>query len=212
MAREEILKQRRISFNQNMIETVFEPGEMVRYYNHTVHRVGETGEIASKWKLKNRKYEVVSREGTIYALRDQDTGATKRAHVSQLARMRLLSGNKPKATAGAVESGPSEEVLWDKLRAGKFVLFYIKGDPRSYVRCAEVTQVDAENRGFTVWYNIHRVPSKKGQAHDFERPLNIIRFTPEFRNKRGDSGWVPMTEQERKGVHSVYGAVGGPRG
>ena len=75
-ARGEIFKQRRISFNQNMIETVFGPGEIVRYYNHTVHRVGETGEIASKWKLKNRKYEVVSREGTIYVLRDQDTGAT----------------------------------------------------------------------------------------------------------------------------------------
>ena len=44
-----------------MIETVFEPGEIVRYYNHTVHRVGETGEIANKWKLKNGKYEVVSR-------------------------------------------------------------------------------------------------------------------------------------------------------
>ena len=98
-----------------------------QYYNHTVHRVGETGEIASKWKLKNRKYEVVSREGTIYALRDQDTGATKRAHVSQLARMRLLNGDKQKSIAEAVESGPSEEVLWDKLRAGKFVLFYIKG-------------------------------------------------------------------------------------
>ena len=113
--------------------------------------------------------------------------------------MRLLSESKPKATAGAAESGPSEEVLWDKLRAGKFVLFYIKGDPRSYVRCADGTQVDAENRGFTVWYNIHRVPSKKGQAHGFERPLTIIRFTLGFRNKRGGSGWVAMAEQERKG-------------
>ena len=127
VAREEILKQRRISFNQNIIETVFEPGGIVKYYNHTVHRVCETGEMASKWNLNNRKYEVVSREGTIYAPRGQDTGATKRAHVSQLARMRLLSGNKQKSMAGAVESGPSEEVLWDKLRAGKFVLFYIKG-------------------------------------------------------------------------------------
>ena len=80
--------------------------------------------------------------------------------MSQLARMRLLSGNKQKSMAEAVESGPSEEVLRDKLRVGKFVLFYIKGDPCSYVRYAEVTQVDTENRGFTARYNIHRVPSK----------------------------------------------------
>ena len=61
-----MLRENRIEFNQNMIETVFEPGEILRFFNHVVHRVGETDEIASKFKLKNRKYEVVSRKGTVY--------------------------------------------------------------------------------------------------------------------------------------------------
>ena len=63
-AREATLREKRIQFNQEMIETVFEPGEIVRFYNHTVHRAGEPEEIASKWKLKNRQYIVLSREGS----------------------------------------------------------------------------------------------------------------------------------------------------
>ena len=47
--------ENRIKFDQNMIETVFEPGEIVRFFNHVVHRVGETAEIASKFKLKKPK-------------------------------------------------------------------------------------------------------------------------------------------------------------
>ena len=80
------MRERRIQFNKDMIETVFEPGEVVRFFNHTVHRVGEADEIASKWKLKNRKYVIVSRNGTIYELRDLDSGVLRTAHVSQLAK------------------------------------------------------------------------------------------------------------------------------
>ena len=80
-AREAVLRENRIKFNQNMVETVFEPGAIVRFFNHAVRRAGETDEIASKFKLENRKYEVVSRRGTVYELRELESGATRMAHV-----------------------------------------------------------------------------------------------------------------------------------
>ena len=202
-AREAVLRENRIKFNQSMIETVFEPGEIVRFFNHVVHRVGETDEIASKFKLKNRKYEVVSRKGTVYELRELESGATRMAHVSQIARMRLMqddtaAGSKAVHTP-SVAAPMTDEVLWDKLRLGSFVLFHLRSDPKSYVRCGEVTQVDHAARQFTVWFNIHRVPTSKGEKYDFERPLGETRFTAEYRNKRGESGWIPTKGEKDKG-------------
>ena len=34
-----------------------------------------------------------------------------------------------------------------------------------------------EEKSFTAWFYIHRVPTKKGQPHDFERPVGMTRFT-----------------------------------
>ena len=65
-AREAVLRENRNTFNQSMIETVFEPGGIVRFFSHAVHWVGATNEITSKFKLKNRKHEFVSRQGTVY--------------------------------------------------------------------------------------------------------------------------------------------------
>ena len=42
-AREAVLRENRIKFNQSMIETVFEPGEIVRFFNHAVHVRIRTG-------------------------------------------------------------------------------------------------------------------------------------------------------------------------
>ena len=186
------MRENRIKFNQSMIETVFEPGEIVRSFNHLVHRVGETDEIASKFKLKNRKYEVVSRQGTVYDLRELEPGATRKEHVSQIARMRLMqdataAGSKATHTP-SVAAPMADEVLWDKMRLGSFILFHMRADPKSYVRCGEVTQVDHAPRRFTVCFNIHRVPTSKGERYNFERPLAETRFTAEYRNKRGESG------------------------
>ena len=203
-AREAVLRENRIKFNQSMIETVFEPGEIVRFFNHVVHRVGETDEIASKFKLKNRKYEVVSRKGTVYELRELESGATRMAHVSQIARMRLMqddaaTGSKAVHTP-SVAAPMTDEVLWDKLRLGSFVLFHLRADPKSYVRCGEVMQVDHAARQFTVWFNIHRVPTSKGERYNFERPLTETRFTAEYRNKRGESGWIPTKGEKGNGA------------
>ena len=88
-------------------------------------------EIASKFKLKNRKYEVVSRKGTVYELRDLESGATRQAHVTQIVRMRLMKDAA--ADAGATHT-PSvtppvtDEALWDRMRVGSFVLFHLRGD------------------------------------------------------------------------------------
>ena len=68
------MRENRIKFNQSMM---FKPDEIVRFFNHLVHRMGEADEIASKFKLKNRKYEVVSRQGTVYELRELESSATR---------------------------------------------------------------------------------------------------------------------------------------
>ena len=47
-----------------------------------------TGEIASKFKLFNTIYEIVSRQGNNYTIRDVATGREVPANVSQIARMR----------------------------------------------------------------------------------------------------------------------------
>ena len=124
-----MLRENRIKFNQSMIETVFEPGEIVHFFNHVVHRVGETDEITSKFKLKNGKYEVVSRKGTVCELRELESGATRMARVSKIARMRLMqddtaAGSKAVHTP-SVAAPVTDEVLKGKLRRGSFVLFHL---------------------------------------------------------------------------------------
>ena len=70
----------------------------------------------------------------------------------------------------------ADEVLWGKMRLGSFVFFHMRADPMSYMRCGEVTQVDHTAREFTVWFNIHRVPTSKGEGYNFERPLAETRL------------------------------------
>ena len=82
-----------------------------------------------------------------------------------------------KATHTPSATAPmADEVLWGKLRLGSFVLFHMRADPKSDVRCGEVTQVDHAAREFTVWFNIHRVPASKGERYNFEKPSPRLRF------------------------------------
>ena len=75
---------------------------------------------------------IVSRNGTIYELRDLDSGVLRTAHVSQLARMRLMSDVSASKDTHTPHVAPpmTEEVLWDKLRVGTFVLFHMRADPK----------------------------------------------------------------------------------
>ena len=59
--------------------------------------------------------------------------------------------------------------------------------------------MDHAAREFAVWFNIHRVPTPKGERYNFERPLAETRFTAEYRNKRGESGWIPTKGEKDKG-------------
>ena len=96
------------------------------------------------------------------------------------------------------------EVLWGKFRLGSFVLFHLRSDPKIYVRCGEVTQVDHAARQFIVRFNIHRAPTPKGEWYNFERPLAEACFTAEYRNKRGESGWIPTKGEKDKGGFTRY--------
>ena len=89
------------------------------------------------------------------------------------------------------------DAQWEKTKQGTFVLFNIRGDPKSYVRCAEVVKVNNEEKSFTTWFYIHRVPTKKGQPNDFERPVGMARFTAEYCNKRGKPGHIDKRNNDR---------------
>ena len=130
-ARGAVLRERCIKFNQATIETVFEPGEIVRFFKHTVHRDGEAGEIASKFKLKNQKHEVIARSGTMHELRDVETGTQRTAQVSQIARMRLMEGQVSRSEEPSNPAPQMADAQWEKAKQGTFVLFNIRGDPKS---------------------------------------------------------------------------------
>ena len=88
-AREKQLAVSREKFNQSQVETIFIPGEHVRLWKRVpIRRKEGSVEIASKLKLFNKEYQVVSRAGTRYKIRDVITGKEADVHVSQIARMR----------------------------------------------------------------------------------------------------------------------------
>ena len=60
-------------------------------------------EIASKLKLFNKEYQVVSRAGTRYRIRDVITGKETDAHVSQIARMRSHEDEREEEAAPIAE-------------------------------------------------------------------------------------------------------------
>ena len=74
-ARGAVLRENYIKFNKNMIETVFEPGEIVRFFNHLVHRVGGTDEIAIKPAARHDAKEASNART---ALRKRWVGVVKR--------------------------------------------------------------------------------------------------------------------------------------
>ena len=59
--------------------------------------------------------------------------------------------------------------------------------------------MDHAARQFTVWFNNHRVPTSKVEKYNCERPSAEARFTAEYRNKRGESGWIPTKGEKDKG-------------
>ena len=66
-AREKQLSVSREKFNQGQVETIFIPGEHVRLWKRVpIRRHEGSVEIASKLKLFNKEYQVVSRAGTRY--------------------------------------------------------------------------------------------------------------------------------------------------
>ena len=198
-AREKALKESRERFNSHQVEVVFEPGQLVRYFNYVPVSHKATGdgvekvEISSKLKLRNAKYRVVSRQGSVYVISNVETGKERRAHVSQLARMRELVPTAPAAAAPSDDgsspgapSGASADRMWDRMRVGSFVVVWLKDDPKSVLRVLEVTQVNPEQEEFSGWYNIH---SQVARHYNAERPLNQMRATPEY-ERNGKSGFV----------------------
>ena len=203
-ARDKVLAKSREQFNQKQIEVVYEPGELVRYYNYVpIRRQVDEPElpadvlVASKLKLRNKKYVVVSRKGTIYVLRNTDTGKERRAHVSQIARMRSEQTTAP-IQLPTVDATNEADVfnqvrLFERLSVAKFAVIHRSEDPVSVLRVVEVIHVDTEGEEFGGWYWIH---NKVARHYDAERPMKQMTLSPEY-SKGGQSGFVNIAAKDR---------------
>ena len=214
-ARERTLAKSRERFNQQQIEVEFEPGELVRYYNYVpIRRQADEPEIpadvlvASKLKLRNKKYQVVSRKGTIYVLRDVSSGKERRAHVSQMARMRVEASNVPRSepTIDATNSADAfnRDKLFERLIVAKFAVIHLREDPPSVLRVIEVIHVDREGDEFSGWYYIH---SKVARHYNAERPMSEVILMPEYR-RGGRHGFVNVPAKHRDKYEKVTDTFG----
>ena len=173
-ARKQQLLRSRESFNQHQIETHFEVGERVRLHKRVgIRRDDElrTGEIASKFKLFNTIYEIVSRQGNNYTIRDVATGREVPANVSQIARMRS-DPVEPEEDQVQLDS----EQVWRKLKDGMFVLIWVKEDDKSVLKIMEVLEADHDGQQLLGWWYI----SIATRTYDPELPLVERRLTPEW--------------------------------
>ena len=193
----------REEWNKHHIRIDFEPGELVRFWNRVPARRGET---PSKLRLRNAVYKVVSMDGTRVELEDEDTGARRVAHVSQLARFHRLvepdsvaaggddddddaagvsSSSSTSKKATGLDSSPAstfdDSKLWARLEPGTKCIFHIKGESASLLRLGEVLESDKNDRTLSVWYYIHGVYAA---VYDPERPMSQWMAIPEWYNDR----------------------------
>ena len=173
----------------------------MRFYNYVPIRrrkQDEEGdvqpdEISSKLKFRNGKYEILSRQGTVYTIRHTETKKERRAHVTQLARMRGMAEEPaarmaPAQVSGELDQQPaSPERMWDRMRVGSFAVIWDKDYPRSVLRLMEITQVNQETGEFSGWYWVH---SRRETHYNAERPLGQWVAAPEYKKNDGSTGWV----------------------
>ena len=198
-ARAQQLSVSREHFNQHQIETVFVPGERVRLWKRVpIRRADGSEEVASKLKLFNRPYDVVSRQGTRYVIRDPVTQKETLAHVSQIARMRSVETSDDDAP-----SGDSDAATPLNLAVGTFVLIWVRTDSKSVLRVLEVLEVNQDDQTFLGWYNIH---INSGQF-DPEMPLLQRRLTPEWADNKTQKRAKPKEGQEHN-FTKIFGEFG----
>ena len=156
-------------------------------------------EIASKLKLFNRPYDVVTKQGTRYVLRDPATKKETTAHVSQIARMRSVEDDG----APASPSGNSDDSTQLNLVVGTFCVIWVRTDSRSVLRVLEVLEVNGEEQSFLGWYNIH---INSGQF-DPEMALLQRRLTPEWAHNRTQKRAKPTAGEEHL-YTKIFGEFG----
>ena len=120
-----------------------------------VRRKVGSDEVSTKLKIFNTVYEVVSRQGSMYTIRDIITGRETTAVPSQIARMRSPAG--PAETEEVELPTQSDEQMYDKLPPGTFCIIWLKTEERSILRVLEVLEV-VDGHQLIGWHYIHRAP------------------------------------------------------
>ena len=198
-AREKQLAVSREKFNQNQVETIFIPGEYVRLWKRVpIRRKEGSVEIASKLKLFNKEYQVVSRAGTRYKIRDVITGKEADVHVSQIARMRSHEDERVDDAAPLAEVQAGDTL--PALELGHFCVIWNKSGPRSVLAVMEVLEISEDDQSFLGWYYI----SIAGGVWNPELPLVERRLKPEWAEKRTQRRGKPPAGQEDK-LEEIYG-------
>ena len=89
--------------------------------NVVVRRKVGSDEISTKLKIFNTVYDVVSRQGSTYTIRDVITGQETTAVPSQIARMRSPAG--PAETEEVELLTQSDEHMYDNCHLARFASF-----------------------------------------------------------------------------------------
>ena len=155
-------------------------------------------EIASKLKLFNKEYQVVSRAGTRYKIRDVITGKEADVHVSQIARMRSHEDERVDDAAPLAEVQAGDTL--PALELGHFCVIWNKSGPRSVLAVMEVLEISEDDQSFLGWYYI----SIAGGVWNPELPLVERRLKPEWAEKRTQRRGKPPAGQEDK-WEEIYG-------
>ena len=173
-------------WNQHQLRVDFEEGELVRFWNRVPARKGEA---PSKLKLRNAVYRVTGMTGTVVELVDRDSGATRSAHVSQLAKFKepAVVPEKPKDDGMLDVAGAH---LWGRLTPGSMVVFHIKGEPASVLRLGEVLESNKGEKTFSAWYYINKNGFKHGR-YDAERRMCEWSVVPEWYDDRNTTHVKP---------------------
>ena len=219
-AREKAMQKNQERFDLTQHAAVFDVGTVVRLFNKVpATKDPATGEMrSSKLKLDNSLWRVARREGQIYGLISESTGAEREAHVSQIAQYYPVSEqwafDEPNASVDLTQPAPtvaealpaiagepklSQEAMRKLIRRGSYIIFHYVHDSKDIVTMGEVTRFD-EDHELHVWYMYDANQAdniKAGKVYNRRKPLKLWNTQPEW-NDRLEYKLVPNPSEQQK--------------
>ena len=201
-ARETAAVKRKETFDATHIDERFDDGERVRLYKDVpARRDPRTGELqASKLQLKNAVYSILSHEGYVYTVKNEETGRVRTAHVSQLARFydeetsvwRPVPQNLTVTPGKQAKKQSTQQELWSQLSVGTHIVFQDKDWDDGILHVGEVVRIDTIGSTVDVWYYLQN--QKKG-GYNWYSPFKTGTYTPEYVDHLGATVLKPKVSE-----------------